>query len=475
MEYEWLEIQEENFVTFLEDVAANIPFGGSPLSWIARQLKRLSNMKQPQPTGRLAQFVQGQVFQHTCTLAIAINSILIWFSTDADFEGIWTPTDEEGTRDASDFLYAESAFVLFYTVELMLKVFVHRLYFFLGEDWAWNVFDTCLVAISLGEQVSEYLGIASGEGGNMSFLRVLRMLKIVKLLRLVRTLRFFKDLRLMLNMIIRSVSALFWCLVLLFAVLYIWSVLLMQLLSIYLDDMVAGQPKAEVDRLYELYHPHFGTVRRSFISLFAATSGGQDWLDVYNLLEPGGVVLQCIFLAYILFFVLVAWNIVTGTFVEHAFRLAQPDLDTLIQDQRRETYNAGQELKVLFEDAVTDKSQSVSWEEFKEVMSQEKFRHCLEARGVSINDIEVFFKILMSVNSEASDEVNINDLINGCLSMKGFATSIDLHSLIFDCKLLRVKMTKMNGTLERMEESMRYSMEKESKSMRYSLEMAVAL
>ena len=126
---------------------------------------------------------------------------------------------------------------------------------------------------------------------------------------------------------------------------------------------------------------------------------------MFHLLEHSGFAVKYIYLTYILFFVLVAWNIVTSTFVESAFRLAQPDLDKLIQDQQRDNHNAGLELKALFQKADRYNSNRISWDEFKKIMSQDEFRQCLEVRGVNINDMDVFFKILVSAHDDAKDEV----------------------------------------------------------------------
>merc|ERR1719382_614240 len=81
-------------------------------------------------------------------------------------------------------LQVEIAFLGLYTIELTLKILVHRLYYFVNSDWAWNWLDVGLVAYSSLELVSVLLYSDKGEG--FLFLRVLRVFKMTKVARLFR-------------------------------------------------------------------------------------------------------------------------------------------------------------------------------------------------------------------------------------------------------------------------------------------------
>merc|ERR1711959_383989 len=52
-------------------------------------------------------------------------------------------------------------------------------------------------------------------GGNMTFIRTLKMMKITKMMRMTKALSAFKDLKVMMLCIVGSLSALFWCFVML--------------------------------------------------------------------------------------------------------------------------------------------------------------------------------------------------------------------------------------------------------------------
>ena len=96
------------------------------------------------------------------------------------------------------------------------------------------------------------------------------------------------------------------------------------------------------------------------------------------------------------------------------------------------------ELMKLIQDADADKSEEISWDEFLELSQTAKFRTYLDLRGISINDVQLFFTMVKSLT--AKEEVPVNSLVTACLRMKGFATSIDLHALTFETKLVHTKI-----------------------------------
>merc|ERR1712176_1078437 len=59
----------------------------------------------------------------------------------------------------------------------------------------------------------------------------------------------------------------------------------------------------------------------------------------------------------------------------------------------------------------------------------------------------MFFTMLTSISE--GDEVDLSTFIMGCLRMKGLATSIDLHTLSFEMKML---WSQCRSSLDRLEE-----------------------
>ena len=410
------------------------PFMLAVLPLVASFMSWLENLNEPERTGLLARIVFGSLFQNTCICVIGLNALFIWHTTDQEMYGMARPGALDVGR-ADLYHRMEIAFVVFYSCELMTKLSLHRWYFFVNSQWKWNAFDLFLVCFSIGEQLIKVL-FEGSPTASLSFLRMMRMMKIVKVLRLLRTLRYFNDLRLMMDCVVGSVVALFWCLVMIAFVLYIFAILMMQLLMMYMKEAEADGGVPQEDR--EIIDVMFGSVGRACVTLLASTTGGYDWNDVYVVLVPGGFFLWASFLFYILFFVVAAWNIVTSTFVEKALKLAQPDVETLMLEQAGINTSHARELKELFAETDTNKSNSLSFDEFNHLMEHPKFRSYLEVRGININDVDVFYKMMLSISD--SDEVDLNTFVNACLRLKGYATSIDLHALKFEMCVMRKKM-----------------------------------
>ena len=227
------------------------------LTFVVRIMTWVDSLHEPERDGLLARIVFGSLFRNVCICVIGLNAIFIWHTTDQEMYGMGR--QEAMSAGRADLYHSmEIAFVVFYSWELTMKLSLHRCYFFTNSEWKWNSFDLFLVLFSIGEQLIQ--GLVEGSStANLSFLRMMRMLKIVKVLRLFRTLRYFNDLRLMMDCVIGSVVALFWCLVMIMFVLYIFAILLMQLLMMYMKEPDAEVPQEDREIIVAM----FGSVGRS--------------------------------------------------------------------------------------------------------------------------------------------------------------------------------------------------------------------
>merc|ERR1712066_860626 len=121
---------------------------------------------------------------------------------------------------------------------------------------------------------------------------------------------------------------------------------------------------------------------------------------------------------------------------EKALTLAQPDLDTQMLQKQRKDHQDAQELRKLTMTADNDFSGTLSLEEYTRFMQDPKFRSFFEMRGLDIKDAEMFFHMLTAVTQR--DEVDIQTFVEGALRMRGFASSLDLHTLSFEVKVLHL-------------------------------------
>mmetsp|Transcript_59820 Transcript_59820/g.142469 ORF Transcript_59820/g.142469 Transcript_59820/m.142469 type:complete len:794 (-) Transcript_59820:285-2666(-) len=380
----------------------------------------------------LARRVQSRGFEVFCALVILANSACIIRSTDLGMKYL----DQSAVRSEQAPLdAAEYVFVAWYTIEMVLKIVAFRQSVFCGRDAGWNIFDMSLVALSITELIFEfYLSGTSGGGDTykVSTLRFLRVCKVVKILRMFRALRLISELRLMLNCVVESFSNLLWALVLLTFLLCMFSIFFVQGCTTYLQDRTDIFNDQD-----ERTTSAFASVSQGMLALLMATTGGDDWRKYYNLILRTGVINAGVFLFYITFFTIAVWNIVTSIFVDKAMRLAQPDLDNMVIQKQKQDKRDAQDLMRMCHsmNSHARKTGHITSDDFCNYMRDSKFRNFFEARGVNIKDTEMFFKMLSTV-AESQDYVDLETFVAGCISLKGVASSMDLHLVDYEIRLM---------------------------------------
>eukprot|EP00930_Biecheleria_cincta_P096804 TRINITY_DN8859_c0_g1_i11.p1 TRINITY_DN8859_c0_g1~~TRINITY_DN8859_c0_g1_i11.p1 ORF type:complete len:620 (-),score=125.26 TRINITY_DN8859_c0_g1_i11:199-2058(-) len=395
---------------------------------LARAMRHVESIREPQRHGCLAELVKSSCFNTLCMVVITLNAAFITLSTDRELAN--------PGQDAAQYVtLIELAFSAFYVIELTAKLIVHRMYFFCNKDMKWNIFDFLLVLTSMLETALTFAVSSDGGGVNFTFLRMLRLCKIGKVLRIFRTLEFFTDLRLMAECVAGSLINAFWCMSLLFFVIFIFALLICQGLAGYLAEQISsGQVlnESQTSQLAEFY----SSVSQTMITLLQSTTAGLDWRDCFLPLRSTGTALAATYIFFILMFTVSVWNIVTSVFVEKAMKIAKPDMEAIVMEQGIQDQREARHLTELFAGralADDELAGSMGLEELRALAENAKFRAYLNARGIDIKNVEVFFKMLTSASGQ--NEVNIHVLANACVRMKGFATSIDLQSLSFEAKI----------------------------------------
>lgn len=108
------------------------------------KVEYLQKLHEPPRTNCLARMVDSSTFQFVCTVVILANCLTLLFSANWAMEHLSFDVPQY-------FRVLDLSFTSFYVIELILKLIVHRQYFFWHHDWRWNVFALfwCLVLVSL--------------------------------------------------------------------------------------------------------------------------------------------------------------------------------------------------------------------------------------------------------------------------------------------------------------------------------------
>ncbi|KAM9772807.1 sodium channel protein type 4 subunit alpha A isoform X1 [Syngnathus typhle] len=219
-------------------------------------MKKLGSKKPQKPIPRPTNFLQGLVFDLTnqqffdifIMVLICLNMVTMMVETDNQ------------SAEKEDFLFKVNlAFIAVFTTECVLKLFALRQYFFTN---GWNVFDFIVVILSIaGTMLSDLI---EKYFVSPTLFRVIRLARIGRILRLIKGA---KGIRTLLFALMMSLPALFNIGLLLFLIMFIFSIFGM-------SNFAYVKKEAGVDDIF-----NFETFGGSIICLFQiTTSAGWDGL-----------------------------------------------------------------------------------------------------------------------------------------------------------------------------------------------------
>jgi hypothetical protein len=314
-------------------------------------------------------------------------------------------------------------------------------------------------------------------------------------MRAVRAMSELKHLRAFLVCLQGSFMSFFWSLVMLVAVLIIFSLFMVQILAAHLvdtDQTLGGDMEAM-----------FGTVFKSTMTLFVASTGGRDWAVAYEVFSETGWAGCVIYLVFIAFTQLALINIITGIFVESAVQTLRPDRETIVTEHiRLEKENAtelericrqaplhaqtlsdgwgasagrssfwfsflraelvqgcqparagglgpgdgAEALAQLLTEADTDGNGKMSRSEFEVHLQKGRVPRLLLLLGLSKHHVMEFFNTMAAMNQNPDEgeeeEVDIASFVQACMQLKGAATN-------FDVQMIHAELRSMWGKQER--------------------------
>ncbi|CAK0832819.1 unnamed protein product [Prorocentrum cordatum] len=394
--------------------------------------------EEPHHSGLVAGMIQSRAFDILCNLVILLNCIFV----------VWMANRSVGSsRDRDAITVVEFVFTTFYSLEIGLKLWVHRLFFFSNEDAAFNVLDLSLVLIAGFEIVILPLIRTSSGAVDSTFLRILRVFKVVKVLRMMRALHAFKDIRVMIDCLVHSVWPLLWASALLGFLSSLFAIYFVQSLAVALED--GNLSPAQERELLE----HFGQVEVAVFSLLVATTGGNDWAYYSIRLEPLGGFACVVYVVYIMFMFLAVMNIVTSVFLDKAMEIAKPCSENERLDQCHADLEDARELTRLVSSMDEAHQDRVTFGQFVGYMREPEFRKHFDARGLTRKDTRMLFKMLASYDSGPARQrgertVHLSAFLEGCMRLKGEASSMDVYALGCGLHLVRAAQADFGAWAE---------------------------
>uniref|UniRef100_A0A674C9T0 Sodium channel protein n=1 Tax=Salmo trutta TaxID=8032 RepID=A0A674C9T0_SALTR len=219
-------------------------------------MKKLGSKKPQKPIPRPQNYIQGLVFDFVTQQVFDISIMML---ICLNMVTMMVETDDQSDETENILYWVNFIFIVAFTIEFVLKLFALRHYYFTN---GWNVFDTVVVILSiagmfLADIIEKYFV-------SPTLFRVIRLARIGRILRLIKGA---KGIRTLLFALMMSLPALFNIGLLLFLVMFIFSIFGM-------SNFGYVKHGAGIDDMY-----NFETFGNSMICLFMiTTSAGWDGL-----------------------------------------------------------------------------------------------------------------------------------------------------------------------------------------------------
>uniref|UniRef100_A0AAY5EIN5 Sodium channel protein n=1 Tax=Electrophorus electricus TaxID=8005 RepID=A0AAY5EIN5_ELEEL len=219
-------------------------------------MKKLGSKKPQKPIPRPQNNIQGVVFDFVMQQAFDISIMML---ICLNMVTMMVETDDQSDETENILYWVNFVFIVVFTGEFVLKLFALRHYYFTN---GWNIFDCVVVILSivgmfLADLIEKYFV-------SPTLFRVIRLARIGRILRLIKGA---KGIRTLLFALMMSLPALFNIGLLLFLVMFIFSIFGM-------SNFAYVKREVGIDDMY-----NFETFGNSMIILFMiTTSAGWDGL-----------------------------------------------------------------------------------------------------------------------------------------------------------------------------------------------------
>eukprot|EP00928_Gymnodinium_smaydae_P049074 TRINITY_DN328_c0_g2_i1.p1 TRINITY_DN328_c0_g2~~TRINITY_DN328_c0_g2_i1.p1 ORF type:complete len:590 (+),score=156.99 TRINITY_DN328_c0_g2_i1:99-1868(+) len=380
---------------------------------LMRRSKRFSSFEVQSFQDVAKRIVTSTYFDQAMALTVVANTVSVGISTD-----IWA---RNHTEDSSgELLKLIDKFSLFvFTLEWLLRLAAYRGELFTVEGGAWNIFDTMMLAGQSFMQVMTQFSHAHVV--SVGALRTLRLLRII---------RVFDDMRVIVSSIFRATTSLCWAVVLLVMMIYVFAILLMQIIlhSGKLDE----SPKIAY---------WFSNVLRTCLTLFQSIVGGLSWNEAVEPLishiGPWVAALYCLYVGIALFAMM---NIMTGVFCDQAMRVVREDKDKAMAQRIADLFESNEE--------DPDDDGETTWAQFRDKLKCATMEDYFRQINVDLSEARKLFELL---DADGSGSLDNREMVDGCLRLRGPARALDLAYIAKDvseiCEVIQSQSNMINEIL----------------------------
>eukprot|EP00927_Polykrikos_kofoidii_P064750 TRINITY_DN6029_c0_g1_i1.p1 TRINITY_DN6029_c0_g1~~TRINITY_DN6029_c0_g1_i1.p1 ORF type:complete len:709 (+),score=96.97 TRINITY_DN6029_c0_g1_i1:82-2208(+) len=390
-------------------------------------------------------WVRSPCFDCSVAVAIMMNALTMGFEVELEAR---RPTDsltewEESYRFAK---LIQHFFTVFFIIEFMLRIYGAGLVPFItwhSPDFSWNMFDCSVVTISLAQGLLEIF-VASSAMKNISLIRMVRFMRVVRIVRIVRIMRCFRSLRILISSIFATLKALVWAMVLLSVIVYVFAIIFAAAVIHHLQDLPASVLESPPSDVVILQN-YLGNTPRAIFTLFKSITGGMDWEIVAESLRRVSAGYVFLFIFFIMFGMLAVLNVVTGVFCQGALESAQQDQEEVIESQLSALTEHKERLKKLFWDIDEGSSGTITLSAFENYMRDNRIQAYFRSLDLHINEVWSLFRL---IDVDGTNELDIDEFVDGCLRIRGPAKSLEVHELMYQIAWLMDTVVHLVASVE---------------------------
>ncbi|CAJ1361191.1 unnamed protein product [Effrenium voratum] len=245
-----------------------------------------------------------------------------------------------------------------------------------------------------------------------------------------------RRLRTMLLAIVDSFADLFWSFLVVILIVFVYGVFLSEAAIGYFDSFSSSNLTSAARDEAELVTKYFGSLRQIMLSLWAAVSGGNDWMTYGEVLismdNSWGYFVT--FVLYIAFCAIGLFNVVTGVFVDGAVEAAQNCKSNAETIESYEEARASEieDFRSAFGTTDSNNDGKVSYNELWESLKHREAKAYWSQLNIKPEEATLILQILDQLDGHQNNRVDFKHFVNCARKFKGHATKIEMLTLMYD-------------------------------------------
>eukprot|EP00930_Biecheleria_cincta_P040232 TRINITY_DN27580_c0_g1_i1.p1 TRINITY_DN27580_c0_g1~~TRINITY_DN27580_c0_g1_i1.p1 ORF type:complete len:570 (+),score=100.10 TRINITY_DN27580_c0_g1_i1:56-1765(+) len=380
---------------------------------------------------KLLQIISSLRFEQLTTGIVIFNAALMGIQVQL------AATQRLG--DHAVFQVLNATLFVWYISELLIRILALRSWFFYVRDWPWNLFDSLCVFCTCVDFAMDYLIVLPVQRGPLLLVRSIR---VVRIARVLRVLRFLREMQLMIWTILGTLKALFWAALLCLMVIYTFAIVL----TLAVADLAEAQnfePFPNEDRLKSF----FGSVPVAILTLFQSFTGGLSWAEPCTLLFQELPLYGLCYCMFIFFMIFAMLNVITGFFCDRTIDASMKDKAAILEERKQQKRKWVERFRHVFSMMDEDHSGYISLSELEGFSNQEALRSYLASLDM---DFYACLDVWEILDANEDGKLNIEEFVEGLLSLRGNAKTIDLIAIKYDLRREMKEVQKIATTVQQL-------------------------